>query len=62
MQVYPKLYLSGGSMYDNYWWQLLVQGWEIVVYNPVLDLEQTWQVLVPAAVLAYIFWRCWKKP
>ena len=61
LQVYPKLYLSGGSMYDSYWWQLLVQGWEMLVYNPILDLEQTWQVLIPTAFLAYVFWKCWKK-
>ncbi len=60
VQVYPKLYLSGGSMYDNYWWQLLVRGWEMAVYNPILDLEQTWQILIPTFVLAYIFWRSWK--
>ncbi|KAK9868066.1 hypothetical protein WJX84_001038 [Apatococcus fuscideae] len=61
LQVYPKLYLSGGSMYDSSWWQLLVQGWELMVYNPILDLEQTWQILIPTGLLAYICWKCWQK-
>ena len=61
LQVYPKLYLSGGSMYDSSWWQLLVQGWELMVYNPILDLEQTWQILIPTGLLAYICWKWWQK-
>lgn len=31
-------------MYDTTWWAWLVTGWEVVVYNQVLDLQQCWQV------------------
>ena len=59
LQVYPKLFLSGGSMYDSRWWQVLVHSWELVVYNPVLDLEHTWQLLLGFVVLLYVSWRLW---
>jgi hypothetical protein len=26
-------------MFDAPWWQLLVQGWEAMVWNPVVDVE-----------------------
>lgn len=44
MQVYPKMFLRGGTMYDTTWWAWLVTVWEVVVYNSVLDLQQCWQV------------------
>ena len=47
MQVYPKLFLRGGTMYDTTWWAWLVTVWEVVVYNSLLDLQQCWQVGTP---------------
>lgn len=44
VQVYPKLFLSGGSMYETGWWSGLVKVWEVIVYNPVMDLQQGWPV------------------
>ena len=42
-------------MYDSAWWRKVVATWEVVVYNPLLDLE-TWGlplvVLVAAGALA----------
>ena len=61
MQVYPKLYLSGGSMYDAVWWSVLVKAWEAMVYNRVLDLEQWWQILLPASVVGFIGWKIWSR-
>ena len=43
-QVYPKLFMSGGSMYETVWWGRLVRIWEVLVYNPLMDLEQSWRV------------------
>lgn len=43
-QVYPKMFLSGGSMYETAWWGALVKVWEVIVYNPVMDLQKCWQV------------------
>ena len=47
-QVYPKMFLRGGTMYDTAWWGWLVRVWEVVVYNQLLDLQQCWQVHLPA--------------
>lgn len=33
-QVYPRTFIGDTSMYERSWWQLLVGGWEAVVYNP----------------------------
>ena len=43
-QVYPKLFLNGGSMYDTAWWRWLVAIWEALVYNPLIDLGACYQV------------------
>ena len=48
-QVYPKMFLRGGTMYDTAWWGWLVKVWEVVVYNQLLDLQQCWQVLLSAS-------------
>jgi hypothetical protein len=61
LQVYPKLYLNGGSMYEAHWWIILVRVWEILVYNPVLDLEKWWQILTPVALVAYVTWKLWVR-
>ena len=42
-QVYPKLFLIGGSMYDTAWWRWLVAIWEALVYNPLIDLGACYQ-------------------
>ncbi len=41
--MYPKLFLSGGSMYETAWWRWLVAVWEALVYNPVVDLGACYQ-------------------
>lgn len=61
MQVYPKLYLNGTSMYEASWWVVLVRVWEAVVYNPVLDLEKWWQILTPIGFISYLSWKAWVK-
>jgi hypothetical protein len=33
-------------MYETAWWTGLVKVWEVIVYNPVMDLQQGWQVRV----------------
>lgn len=42
-QVYPKLFLNGGSMYDTTWWRWLAAIWEALVYNPLIDLGACYQ-------------------
>ncbi len=60
-QVYPKLYLNGGSMYDAKWWRWLVRGWELTVWNPVLDLDRWGPVLLPGGVVAWVGWKAWRR-
>ena len=31
-------------MYETAWWGQLVKVWEVIVYNPFMDLERTWKV------------------
>jgi len=60
-QIYPKLFLSGStSMFDSEWWQVLVRCWETVVYNPLVDLQHTWQLLLLFLALVVACWRVWK--
>ena len=60
MQVYPKLYISGGSMYDSNGWALLVRVGELTVWNVVIDLDR-WGGLLPACVLAWAAWKLWAR-
>jgi len=61
LQIYPKLFLSGStSMFDSEWWQVLVRCWETVVYNPLVDLQHTWQLLLLFLALVVACWRVWK--
>jgi hypothetical protein len=54
-QVYPKMYLAGGSMYDSSWWQGLVKVWEVAVYYPLLD-----QVLF-MCILGFAVYRLYQR-
>ncbi|KAK9834025.1 hypothetical protein WJX81_004222 [Elliptochloris bilobata] len=54
LQVYPKLFLNGGSMYETAWWRVLVTVWEALVYNPLIDLGACYQVVVPVTALAVL--------
>ena len=47
-------------MFDSSWWQVLVRCWESTVYNPVVDLQHTWQLLAVFVVLVFGVWRLWK--
>jgi hypothetical protein len=31
-------------MYETEWWGRLVRVWEVIVYNRLMDLEQSWRV------------------
>lgn len=48
-------------MYDSQWWQVLVRCWEMVVYNPIMDLQHTWQLLLLFVVLTALCWRLWRS-
>lgn len=61
MQVYPKLYINGGSMYDSKGWALLVRVWELTVYNAVIDLDRWGPVLLPAGIMAWAAWKLWTR-
>lgn len=50
MQLYPKLTVGMGSMYESAWWARLVAVWEALIFNRVLDLEAAWPFLLVAAV------------
>lgn len=51
LQVYPKLYLSGGSMYETLWWHWVARAWELLVYNPLYDLLTAGPLLFVAGVV-----------
>jgi hypothetical protein len=53
--------MTGGSMYDANWWQWLVRGWEVTVWNPVLDLDRWGPVLLPSCILAWLAWKLWRR-
>jgi len=59
--VYPKLYLGSGSMYDSRGWAVLVQVWELTVWNSVLDVDLWGPILLPTAICAWIVWRLWRR-
>jgi hypothetical protein len=41
LQLYPKSFLgTGSSMYETATWQSLIGVWEIVIDNPVIDLQR----------------------
>lgn len=59
LQVYPKLYITGGSLYDATWWKYLVRVWEAGVWSG-LDLEFWAPIVLPMFVGAWLtrnFWR-----
>jgi hypothetical protein len=62
MQAYPRITLAGAQMYESKWWRKVAATWEIVIYNPVFDLE-TWGlpliVVAAVAVLALRYRRKW---
>lgn len=53
LQVYPKLYMSGGSIYDSRWWRWLLRGWEATVWSGI-DLQRWAPVCVPIAVASWL--------
>lgn len=60
MQLYPKLTVGMGSMYDSVWWARLVAVWEAIIFNQILDLEAAWPVVLllgAAAMCGYRYWR-----
>lgn len=60
LQVYPKLFLSGGSMYDTRWWKGVARAWELLVYNPVFDLLTVGPVVLVALGVLCVY-RCWSR-
>lgn len=48
-------------MYEAHWWAILVRIWEMLVYNPLLDLEKWWQILTPVAIVSFVAWKVWVK-
>ena len=61
MQLYPKLTVGLGSMYDSAWWTRLVGVWEAIIFNRFLDLEAAWPFLLAAAAGAACGYRYWRR-
>lgn len=57
VQLYPKITFGVGNMYKSFGWRKLVAAWELVIYNPVLDLETWWLPLMVGAVAAALCYR-----
>jgi hypothetical protein len=46
VQLYPKITLGSIHMYKSTGWRTLVSIWEVLIYNPLIDLESWWLVLL----------------
>jgi hypothetical protein len=59
LQAYPKVTVGMSNMYDSQWWQRLISIWEVLIYNPLVDLEAAWLPLLVlgTAVCGYRWWR-----
>lgn len=58
VQAYPKMTVGMTNMYDSQWWQRLISVWEVLIYNPIMDLEAAWLplLILVAAVFGYRWW------
>lgn len=61
VQLYPKLTVGMGSMYESAWWARLVAVWEALIFNRVLDLEAAWPFLLAAAAAGICGYRYWRR-
>jgi hypothetical protein len=61
VQVYPKITVGVANMYDSSWWQRLVRVWELLIYNPVMDLEAAWLPLLLVAAAGTCGYRWWRR-
>jgi len=60
LQIYPKSFLgSGSSMFETSGWQGLVKVWEVVVDNPIVDLESFGLPVGCVAILGFMTRRKW---
>jgi hypothetical protein len=60
LQLYPKSFLgTGSSMYDTATWQSLVGAWEIVIDNPLIDLERWGAVSLVGGIVLIVTRRRW---
>lgn len=56
LEVSPKLYIGPGeSVFDSAWWSAAARAWEVVVYNPVVDLDRAGPAF-GGVVLAVVLW------
>ena len=53
--------LGGSSMYETWWWVALVAVWEVIIYNPILDLESIWRIALPIGALLWATWKVYVK-
>jgi Guanylate-binding protein, N-terminal domain len=60
LQLYPKSFLgTGSSMYETATWQSLVGVWEIVIDNPLIDLERWGTVSLVVVMVLVLTRRRW---
>lgn len=56
LEVSPKLYIgSGDNMFESAYWTAAARAWEVIVYNPFLDLDRAGPVL-GGVVLTAALW------
>ncbi|KAK3267048.1 hypothetical protein CYMTET_24369, partial [Cymbomonas tetramitiformis] len=62
LELYPKLYFgSATSFYESNLWLQLAAVWEVLAFNPVLDLEEMGPLLLGMSCLAYLGVRCYRR-
>lgn len=42
LQIYPRMTLGAEHMYKSAWWLRLVAVWEMLIFNPFIDLGTWW--------------------
>ena len=57
LEVSPKLYIGppGATMFESTWWTTAAKAWEVVVYNPFVDLDEAGPAL-GVFVLGVVLW------
>lgn len=61
LEAYPKVTVGMANMYDSQWWQRLIGVWEVIIYNPLLDLEAAWLPMLILAAVTVCGYRWWRR-
>lgn len=55
-----QLGLGGGALYETRAWRALLAVWEALVYNPLVDLERHWLLVVASLSCLWGAWMAYR--